>query len=139
MICGLSLESSIDNLAVTFLATIQALAYGTRHIVQELLRYAFITGLVAHYYPHQYKSAMHEIIHNTFCLIIFRNGHNIRVGTICGGLARSELFIQTHSDILQIKIVKPHQTESVLLGAAMLGAAAAYYNSANVSSERCPD
>ena len=81
---------------------------------------------------------MHEILHNSFCLIIFRNGYNIRVGTICGGLAKSELFIQTHSDILQIEIVKPHQTESVLLGAAMLGATAAYSDSAKVSSERCP-
>ena len=82
---------------------------------------------------------MQGIIHNTFCLIISRNGYTIKVGAICGGLAKSELFIQTHSDILQMKIVKPHQTESVLLGAAMLGAAAACFDSSNVSSERCPD
>ena len=50
MICGLTLESSIDNLAITFLATIQALAYGTRHIVQELLRYAIINISVTHFY-----------------------------------------------------------------------------------------
>ena len=46
------------------------------------------------------------------------------MATICGGLAKSELFIQTNADVLQIKVIKPDQAESVLLGAAMLGASA---------------
>lgn len=39
MMCGLTLERSQENLAVTFLAMIQALAYGTNHILQELQGY----------------------------------------------------------------------------------------------------
>ena len=37
--CGLTLERSEENLAVIFLAMLQALAYGTKHIVQELQKY----------------------------------------------------------------------------------------------------
>lgn len=39
MICGLTLENSIEDLAVKFLAVVQSLAYGTKHIVEELQRY----------------------------------------------------------------------------------------------------
>ena len=35
------------------------------------------------------------------------------------------VHIQTHCDVLGIPVVRPAETESVLLGAAMLGAAAA--------------
>jgi ribulose kinase len=61
-----------------------------------------------------------KIIYN-----FYREGQAIRVATICGGLSKSELFVQTHCDVLGIPVVRPEQTESVLLGAAMLGAAAA--------------
>mmetsp|Transcript_16806 Transcript_16806/g.19050 ORF Transcript_16806/g.19050 Transcript_16806/m.19050 type:complete len:257 (+) Transcript_16806:1-771(+) len=33
---GLTLDSSVENLAVTYLAVIQAICYGTRHIIQTL-------------------------------------------------------------------------------------------------------
>lgn len=59
----------------------------------------------------------------------------INVASICGGLAKSDLFIQTNSDVLQLKIVRPHQVESVLLGAAMLGAAASKSYKAKNSSK----
>lgn len=36
MISGLSLDSSFENLAVLYYATIQAIAYGTRHIIESL-------------------------------------------------------------------------------------------------------
>jgi len=35
-ICGLSLSATIDDLALLYLATIQSIAYGTRHIIQAL-------------------------------------------------------------------------------------------------------
>ena len=40
--CGLTLERSEENLAFTFLAVMQALAYGTKHILQELQKYGSI-------------------------------------------------------------------------------------------------
>ena len=36
-----------------------------------------------------------------------------------------QLFVQTHSDVLGFSLILPNETESVLLGAAMLGASAA--------------
>ena len=36
IIAGLTMENSIDDLAVTYLATIQAIAYGTKHIVERM-------------------------------------------------------------------------------------------------------
>jgi ribulose kinase len=37
---------------------------------------------------------------------------------------RSQLFVQTHSDVLGLSVILPKEAESVLLGAAMLAAAA---------------
>ena len=70
---------------------------------------------------------------------MLRKGYAIKVATICGGLSKCEVFVQTNSDVLQIEIIKPHQMESVLLGAAMLGAAAAHSDDATVSSKRYLD
>lgn len=52
---------------------------------------------------------------------VLRYGYEIDVVTMCGGLAQSDLFVQTHADVLNVKVVRPKQVESVLLGAAMLG------------------
>ena len=90
-LCGLTIDCSVRQLAKAYLATIQALAYGTRHIVEAMAA----------------------------------RGQVISVATICGGLAKSSLFVQTHCDVLGLPVVRPRESESVLLGAAMLGAAAA--------------
>lgn len=43
---------------------------------------------------------------------------------ICGGLSKNQLFIQAHADICGVPISISNETESVLMGAAMLGATA---------------
>ncbi|XP_048133502.1 FGGY carbohydrate kinase domain-containing protein [Rhodamnia argentea] len=91
VICGLTLDSSEKQLALLYLATVQSLAYGTRHIVE-------------HCNAH---------------------GHTIDTVLACGGLAKNPLFLQEHADIIGCPIILPRESESVLLGAAILGAVAA--------------
>lgn len=51
-------------------------------------------------------------------------GHNIESILVCGGLSRNRLFIQIQADVLALPILCPVERESVLLGAAILGACA---------------
>ena len=46
---------------------------------------------------------------------------------MCGGLSKNAIFVQTHADVMGLPVVLPDVTESVLLGSAILAAAA--YNS----------
>ncbi|CAH2096103.1 unnamed protein product [Euphydryas editha] len=94
MIIGLTIDISEENLAVLYLATIQALSYGTRHIIDELVQ--------AGYTP--FKSL-----------------------PICGGITKDPLFVQTQADSVGLPILKPHEKESVLVGAAVLGACASSF------------
>ncbi|MEX0325162.1 MAG: FGGY-family carbohydrate kinase [Puniceicoccaceae bacterium] len=91
MISGLKLSASLDDLALLYLATIQAIAYGTRHIIE----------------------ALNE------------KGYAIDTIVACGGGTKNPVFLQQHADISGCRIVLPKEQEAVLLGSAMLGAAAA--------------
>ncbi|KAL6973713.1 hypothetical protein U1Q18_027900 [Sarracenia purpurea var. burkii] len=91
IICGLTLNTSEKQLALLYLATVQGIAYGTRHIVEHCNA----------------------------------NGHKIDILLACGGLAKNPVFIQEHADITGYTIILPLESESVLLGAAILGAVAA--------------
>ncbi|KAJ4953932.1 hypothetical protein NE237_030764 [Protea cynaroides] len=91
MVCGLTLDTSERQLALLYLATVQGIAYGTRHIVE-------------HCNSH---------------------GHKINTLLACGGLAKNPLYIQEHANIIGCPIILPRESESVLLGAAILGAVAA--------------
>ncbi|XP_021276646.1 FGGY carbohydrate kinase domain-containing protein isoform X2 [Herrania umbratica] len=91
VVCGLTLDTSEKQLARLYLATMQGIAYGTRHIVEHCNA----------------------------------NGHKIDTLLACGGLSKNALFIQEHADIIGCPIMLPRESESVLLGAAILGAVAA--------------
>ncbi|BFZ16497.1 hypothetical protein BsWGS_19536 [Bradybaena similaris] len=88
MVTGLSLSATEDDLALVYLATIQALAYGTCHIVTDMEK----------------------------------SCHVISTVYLCGGLRKNRLYVQTHADVLGLPVVLPEVDQSVLLGAAMLGA-----------------
>ncbi|KAJ3036118.1 hypothetical protein HK097_003925, partial [Rhizophlyctis rosea] len=90
-IVGLGLDASLDALATFYLATIQALVYGTRHII----------------------STLNE------------NGYKIDTLFLSGGLTKNALFVKTMADGTGCEVVLPREEDAVLLGSAMLGAAAA--------------
>lgn len=94
-ISGLSLATAATDadmeLAFLFRATLQALAYGTRHIVEEL------------------NAA----------------GHSLSSIIACGGLCKSNLFLREMADACQIPVLSTVEQDAVLLGGAILAAAAA--------------
>ncbi|MFS7918183.1 putative ribulokinase [Helianthus anomalus] len=91
MVCGLNLDTSERQLALQYFATLQGIAYGTRHIIEHCNEH----------------------------------GHKIDTLFASGGLSKNALFIQEHADIIGCPIILPRESESVLLGAAILGAVAA--------------
>ncbi|XP_017399502.1 FGGY carbohydrate kinase domain-containing protein isoform X1 [Cebus imitator] len=97
MVTGLTLSQDLDDLAILYLATVQAIALGTRFI----------------------KEAMEAA------------GHSISTLFLCGGLSKNPLFVQMHADITGVAlscagmpVVLSQEVESVLVGAAILGACA---------------
>ena len=88
---GLTLDASFESLAKTYLATIQAIAYGTRHIIESLNA----------------------------------QGYDIRRIHASGGGTKNPLWMQEHADICGMEILIAEDSESVMLGAAMLAAVAA--------------
>merc|ERR1712008_600944 len=92
-----SQATSVDALAVLYLATIQALAYSTRAIVDEINKPRAVAGV-----------------------------EPIRAVVACGGLAQNELYLQTHADVVGLPVIVPHEDgAAVLRGPAILAAAAA--------------
>ncbi|NXK50965.1 FGGY protein, partial [Chauna torquata] len=89
-VVGLTLSRGLDELALIYLATIQAIALGTRHILETM------------------QAA----------------GHHINTLFLCGGLSKNPLFVQMHADITGKPVVLSKEVESVLVGAAILGACA---------------
>lgn len=87
---GLPLDISSDFDARLYLATIQAIAYGTREIIETLNQQGFsISRILA-----------------------------------TGGGTKNALWLQEHADVTGLPVVLGRETESVLLGAAILGAKA---------------
>ncbi|XP_054021635.1 FGGY carbohydrate kinase domain-containing protein isoform X2 [Dryobates pubescens] len=52
------------------------------------------------------------------------SGHRINTLFLCGGLSKNPLFVQMHADITGKPVVLSKEVESVLVGAAILGACA---------------
>ncbi|XP_075037859.1 FGGY carbohydrate kinase domain-containing protein isoform X3 [Mixophyes fleayi] len=90
MVVGLTLSKGLDDLALLYLATIQSIAFGTRHILETM-----------------------KI-----------SGHYICSLFLCGGLSKNPLFVQTHADVTGLPVILSREVESVLVGAAILGACA---------------
>ncbi|XP_007901884.2 FGGY carbohydrate kinase domain-containing protein isoform X2 [Callorhinchus milii] len=90
LVTGLGLTNSLDDLAKLYLASVQAIALGTRHILEAMQK----------------------------------AGHQINTLFMCGGLSKNPLFVQMHADISGMPVVLAEEVESVLVGAAILGACA---------------
>jgi FGGY-family pentulose kinase len=90
MVDGLGLDTSLDSLAVLYLATIQAVAYGTRAIIDALNAQGY---------------AIDQIL-------------------VTGGGTKNPLWLREHADATGATLRLPRESESVLLGAAILGAVA---------------
>lgn len=90
-VAGWTLRDDVDDLAVWYLAALQALAYATRHIVEAMTA----------------------------------EGTTVELLVACGGSATNEWWLRSHADALGLPIAVPIEPDAVLLGAAMLGAAAA--------------
>jgi len=85
---GLPLDLSRDYDAALYLATVQAIAYGTRDIIEALNA----------------------------------RGFSINKILATGGGTKNPLWLKTHADATGMPIVLGRESESVLLGAAILGA-----------------
>lgn len=90
MVSGLTLSAGEEDLARLYLATLQGLAYGTRHIMDALAE----------------------------------SGHSVSSLLMCGGLAKNPLYVELHADATGLPVLLPSETESVLLGGAILAASA---------------
>jgi ribulose kinase len=90
MISGLRQSDSLDTLALLYLATIQAIAHGTRHIIDTLNA----------------------------------SGFRIDCMLACGGDTKNPVFVREHADATGCRIFLAREPEAVLLGSAVLGAAA---------------
>ena len=114
-ICGLTLDTSVEDLSLAYLACVQSLAYGIKHIHDEMKGYGTKAG-----YFFRSTQSLFLMLHTLHRVSGFS------VVTMCGGLSKSDLFVQTVADVLELPVVKPMASQSaVVLGAAMLGAAAA--------------
>ncbi|OQV23648.1 FGGY carbohydrate kinase domain-containing protein [Hypsibius exemplaris] len=73
-----------------------------------------------------YLAAMQGLAYESRWIIESLQNNNIRIGdlAICGGLANNPLFVKTLADVVGMPVLLPFIKESVMLGAAILGATA---------------
>ena len=87
---GITLDKSRTSLALRYYAAVQAVAYGSREIVEAM------------------------------------NAHGMQINSlyVTGGGTKNPLWLQEHADATGLTLVLPQEPEAVLLGTAMLAAAA---------------
>jgi ribulose kinase len=116
MVSGLKLSDSLDQLALLYLATIQAIALGTRHILSAMNRGGQVPGdptpTTADSHPGGRPRAPSD------------PGYRIHTIFACGGDTKNPVFLREHADATGCRVVLPAEPEAVLLGAAILGAVA---------------
>eukprot|EP00047_Mylnosiga_fluctuans_P025018 m.179351 g.179351 ORF g.179351 m.179351 type:complete len:415 (-) comp9982_c0_seq54:1698-2942(-) len=92
-VSGLSLSTTpLEELCILYLAALQALALGTRHILEEMNK----------------------------------AGHCIEAILMCGGLSHNPLYLGATADATGFPVTLSSEQDSVLVGAAILGATAAH-------------
>jgi FGGY-family pentulose kinase len=83
-----------------------------------------------------YLAAIQGIAHGTQHVLdaMMAHGHQVNTIFLCGGGSQNEIFVQAHADVTGLPVVLAKEKESVLIGAAMLGAcASSHFASLEVS------
>lgn len=122
-VLGLTLENDENNLALLYLATIQALVVSWN--VSSLcgsagVRNSFHLNILSPLSQYSTKHIIEEIQRHS-------TDTKIESVLICGGLSKNTIFVQSHANALGLQILLPEETESVLLGSAMLAASASHF------------
>lgn len=100
--------------------------HGNRSPIGDNNLKGVISGCTMHNSIHvTYLSVIQSLAYQTRHIVesLYQSGRDkFKTILICGGLSKNKLFLQTHADICGIQVSVSHEAESVLLGAAMLGA-----------------
>lgn len=91
MLTGLKLSRTPEDMALHYLATIQAIALGTRHIIETMNQ----------------------------------TGYSIDTIMASGGGTKNPIFVQEHANATGCTMLLAEESESMLLGSAMMGTVAA--------------
>jgi FGGY-family pentulose kinase len=91
MLSGLKLSRTPEDMALHYLATIQAIALGTRHIIETMNQ----------------------------------TGYSIDTIMASGGGTKNPIFVQEHANATGCTMLLAEESESMLLGSAMMGTVAA--------------
>lgn len=113
---GLTLFADQENLALVYLATIQALCVSIP--MQSLLFYP--TNIFS--FTNLMKYGTKHIIES----MEKSGGDGLRVQEIlvCGGLGKNRVFMQSQANIVALPVITSTENDPVLIGSAMLAAAA---------------
>nr|ATG70945.1 FGGY family of carbohydrate kinase [Juniperus drupacea] len=132
-----TLESMTREIQAPFVASLSKDVHvlpdfhGNRSPVADPSAKGMISGLTLDSSEKQlavlYLSTVQSIAYGTRHIVEHCNAHGLKIDTLlaCGGLSKNSLYIQEHADIIGFPVILPRERESVLLGAAILGAVSA--------------